>query len=200
MFIQVIQGHVTDPDATHEALERWHRELAPGSYGWLGTTAGVTDDGTLVAMARFASREAAAHNSARPEQTRWWEETSRLFDGEVAFHDCSDVVLYRGGGADSAGFVQIIEGRVADRDRMRTMLHDAEPVLTVHRPDLIGSESAVDESGGYTEAAYFTSEEEAREAERREPPPELREMFEAYMGLFEGELAYFDLRRPWMYV
>lgn len=196
MFIQVIQGHVADPGAAHEALDRWHRELAPGSYGWLGTTAGVTDDGMLVAMARFESQEEARRNSERAEQARWWQETSQVFDGEVTFHDCPEVMLYRGGGSASAGFVQIIEGHIADRDRMREMLRDAEPMLAAYRPDLIGSETAVDESGDFTEAAYFTSEEEARKAERGEPPPE----FEEYMGLFEGDLAYFDLHRPWIYV
>lgn len=199
MFIQVIQGHVADRDAAHDALDRWQRDLAPGSYGWLGTTAGVTDDGTLVALARFSSQEEAMRNSGRAEQARWWQEAERLFDGQVTFHDCPEVLLYRGGGSDSAGFVQVIEGHVQDRQVMRDLMREAEPELAAYRPDLLGSEAAVDAGGDYTEAAYFTSEEEARRAEHTEPPPELRKQFERFMDLFEGGPSYLDLHRPWMY-
>ncbi|MFI6600296.1 hypothetical protein ACIBHX_28965 [Nonomuraea sp. NPDC050536] len=199
MFIQVIQGHVADPEAAHAALDRWDRELAPGSHGWLGTTAGVTDDGTLVAMARFESEEEARRNSERMEQTRWWQDTAKVFDGKVTFHDCPDVVLYQGGGSDAAGFVQIIQGHVSDKDRMRMMMRDTESELATYRPDLIGGESAVDSGGDYTEAAFFTSEDEARQGERRDLPPELRQKFEQYMGLFESGPAYYDLHHPWMY-
>jgi hypothetical protein len=51
----------------------------------------VTDDGRFVGLARFESEEAARRNSGRPEQGRWWMETSKLFTGEVAFRDSSDV-------------------------------------------------------------------------------------------------------------
>ena len=81
MFVQVIQGPVSDAGQMRSRLERWADELAPGSIGWLGTTAGVTDDGTFVALARFESEEAARQNSDRPEQSAWWEETVSLFSG-----------------------------------------------------------------------------------------------------------------------
>ena len=59
--------------------------------GWLGTTSGVTDDGTFVALARFESPEAAQQNSDRPEQGAWWEQTAALFSGEPEFHDSTTV-------------------------------------------------------------------------------------------------------------
>lgn len=40
MFVQVIQDRVSDPGSVRAALERWVRELAPGSSGWLGSTTG----------------------------------------------------------------------------------------------------------------------------------------------------------------
>ncbi|MGE5763508.1 MAG: hypothetical protein ACM3ZF_06425, partial [Mycobacterium leprae] len=61
------------------AFERWVEELAPGAAGWLGSTAGVTDDGRFIGLARFESEQAARRNSDRPEQGRWWAETSKLF-------------------------------------------------------------------------------------------------------------------------
>ena len=47
----------------------------------------MTDDGVLVALARFESEEAAQRNSDRPEQGAWWEETAALFTGEPVFHN-----------------------------------------------------------------------------------------------------------------
>ena len=81
MFAQLIQGRTSDAEAVRTALDTWMQELQPGSIGWLGSTIGVADDGRFVAVARFESAEAAARNSERPEQSRWWEETQRLFDG-----------------------------------------------------------------------------------------------------------------------
>src|SRR3712207_6112514 len=119
MFVQVFQGRTSDPDALRAALERWMRELAPGAIGWLGSTDGVTDDGTFVAVARFESAEAAARNSERPEQGQWWAETEKLFDGEVTFRDSEDVDVELYGDPDRAGFVQIMQGRVTDIARAR---------------------------------------------------------------------------------
>ena len=49
MFIQVIQGKVADAEGLRAAMDRWGRDLQPGATGWLGTTGGITDDGTFVA-------------------------------------------------------------------------------------------------------------------------------------------------------
>ena len=51
-------------------------ELSPGAEGWLGGTYGMTDDGQFVGVVRFESREAAARNSLRPEQTAWWRRSA----------------------------------------------------------------------------------------------------------------------------
>src|SRR5436190_19236829 len=76
MFVQVIQGRVSDAGQARGQLDRWQTELAPSSIGWLGTTAGVTDDGTVVVLARSESEQAARQNSDRPEQSAWWEATA----------------------------------------------------------------------------------------------------------------------------
>ena len=88
-----IQGQVADAGKLKAALDRRIQELAPGSIGWLGTTAGVTEDGRFIALARFESQDAARRNSNRPGQDRWWAETSRLFIGEATFKDSSDVTV-----------------------------------------------------------------------------------------------------------
>src|SRR5262245_41587726 len=93
VFVQVIQGSVSDAAKVRAALDRWVKELAPGAAGWLGSTAGVTDDGRFIALVRFESEEAARRNSERPDQDRWWAETAKLFAGEPAFSESSDVLV-----------------------------------------------------------------------------------------------------------
>ena len=95
-------------------MDRWTEELAPGAPGWLGGTYGMTDEGEFVGVVRFESREAAAHNSTRPEQGEWWKQRQPCFDGDVTFHDCDDAIIMFDGGSDDAGFVQVIQGRVDD--------------------------------------------------------------------------------------
>ena len=52
--------------------QRTRADHAAGAVGWLGGTAGVTEDGEFVVIERFESEEAARANSARPEQDEWW--------------------------------------------------------------------------------------------------------------------------------
>ena len=166
--------------------------------GWLGTTAGVTDDGRTVAVVRFESEEAARRNSERPEQARWWDETSRHFAGDVAFHDCPRTVRFLDGGSDDAAFVQVIQGRTTDVDRMIESMEQASDALRELRPDVIGGTVALHGDGGFTQVVYFTSETAAREGERKEAPPELKAMDEEAATLF-SDTTYFDLRQPWLH-
>lgn len=103
MFVQVIQGQVSDAGQMRAALDRWAQELAPGASGWLGSTAGVTDDGRFIALARFESEEAARRNSDRAEQDEWWAETSELFNRPATFRDSRYVVVDVNGEPDNAG-------------------------------------------------------------------------------------------------
>ena len=83
MFVQVTQGRTSQAEALYEAMERWRSDLAAGAAGWLGTTAGVTDDGRAIAVYRFESEEAARRMSERPEQEQWWTEAKQHFDGRT---------------------------------------------------------------------------------------------------------------------
>ena len=200
MFIQVIKGQVSDAAEMQAAWNRWLDETASGAIGWLGTTAGVTDDGKFVGLARFESEDAARRNSERPEQDQWWRETAKLFTGEATFHDCPEVVQMGPGGADDAGFVQVIEGRVRDMQRWRELGERWESTGSGNdfRPDVIGGVLAMHGDGGYTNAVYFTSEAAAREGEQKEMPEDMKAMWEEEMALHEGELTYYDLREPWL--
>jgi hypothetical protein len=199
VFVQVIQGQVADAEQARAAFDQWVQELAPGATGWLGSTAGVTEDGRFIALARFSSEEAARANSDRPEQDRWWAETARLFTGEATFKDSRDVLLDVIGEPDTAGFVQVIQGRGTDPDRARELMAQDSSEWASFRPDIIGSVAAVHDGGAYTMALYFTSEEAAREGERKEPPPELKAQMEEMDALSVGVPEFFDLKQPWLY-
>jgi hypothetical protein len=199
MFVQVIRGRVTDPEQVHAALDRWSRQLAAGAPGWLGSTAGVTQDGRFVALARFESEEAARRNSDRPEQDQWWMETSKLFAGEVTFRDSSDVTVDANGDLDKAGFVQVMQGRGSDPDRARELMAQNPDEWAAYRPDVIGSVAVGHEGGAFTMAMYFTSEQAAREGERKQPPPQLKAQMEEMDKLMTGEPEFLDLRQPWLY-
>jgi hypothetical protein len=199
MFVQVVQGRVSDATKMRAAFNRWLQELAPGASGWLGSTAGVTDDGRFVALARFESEEAARRNSDRPEQDAWWSETSALFDGAATFRDSSDVVVDVVGEPNDAGFVQIIQGRSSDPARANELMGEDSSAWAEFRPDVLGSVAVAHDGGAYTMAVYFTSEEAAREGERKEPPPELKAQMEEMDALSVGEPEFFDLKQPWLY-
>jgi hypothetical protein len=199
MFVQVIEGTVSDPEQLRAALDRWVRDLAAGAVGWLGSTGGVTDDGRLIALARFESEEAARRNSDRPEQDRWWSETAQLFDGEVSFRDSSDVTVDMPGDPDRAGFVQVMQGRGADADRARELMSQDPEKWASFRPDILGSVAVGFDGGAYATAIYFTSEADAREGERKEVPPGLAAQMEEMAKLNLGEPEFLDLKKPWLY-
>ncbi len=199
MFVQVIQGHVSDPAAVRKQLDKWLAEVAPGAVGWLGSTSGVTEDGQVVALARFESEEAARQNSARPEQGAWWTEMAALFDGEPVFHDSTSVDVDTPGDPSKAGFVQVMQGRATDPEKARQLMAEDPTDWASYRPDILGTVSIGHDGDAWTMAMYFTSEEAAREGEKKEPPPEMLEMMEQMQALTLGEPTYLDLKDPWLH-
>jgi hypothetical protein len=199
MFVQVIQGTVRDPARVRAALDQWAQDLAPGATGWLGTTAGVTEDGTFIAVARFDSEETARRNSDRPEQDRWWAETSQLFTDEPTFRDSTQVDVDVTGDPDQAGFVQVVQGRSSDPARSRELMGQDPEAWAAFRPDVLGSVGVGHEDGSYAVVVYFTSEGEARVGERKEPPPELKQQMDEMGKLEVGEPTFLDIKDPWLY-
>ena len=192
MFMQIIQGKISDRDAARATMDRWLSDLQPGAKGWLGGTYGVTDDSLLVACVRFEDVAAAEANGARPEQAAWWSEMEKHFTGPVTFHDCDDVTLLLGGGSDDAQFVQVIQAKVKDRERLVKLMEQSREMLQNARPDVIGGTLAIDADGIVTETICFRSEAEARSNEAKEMPPEAQEV----MSLLE-DVQFLDLHDPW---
>jgi hypothetical protein len=97
-----------------------------------------------------------------------------------------------GGGSNDAGFVQVMEGVVSDREKAEAWeTPERLEQLRAVRPDLLGAVRVWLPEGAFVEAAYFTHEEEAR---KRESSDEFAAPQEDYSDLF-GELTFTDLRR-----
>ncbi len=199
MFVQVIKGQVSDAGKLKAALDTWAQDVAPGAIGWLGSTGGVTEDGTFIALARFEDEDAARRNSDRPEQDAWWAETSKTLGGEPTFQDSSDVMVDVIGDPDKAGFVQIMQGRSSNPDRARELMGQDSDEWAAFRPEIIGSVGVGHDDGSYTMALYFTSEEAAREGERKEVPAALKATMEEMDELTVGDTDFFDIRDPWLH-
>jgi hypothetical protein len=193
MFIQVFQAQLRDADLWARRVGIWRREIRPKTTGFLGFTSGVTAGGYMVTLARFRSGDSAKVDNDLPEQGAWFEETSKAFDGEVTFHDCREVDSLLDGGSDNAGFVQIMQGRAKDEGHMRRQMSEMEGELRKVRPDLIGATMAWHGDGGFTQAAYFTSESEARKNEKAMAQSAV---YEKFISLIDGDLTFFDLVEP----
>ena len=199
MFVQVITGKTSKAAQVRAAMDRWVDELAPGAPGWLGSTAGVTEDGRFIALARFESEEAAQRNSDRFEQDRWWADTAQLLDGEATFRNSVNVMPDLRGDPDKAGFVQIMQGEQGpDPERAQELMNQNPDEWAAFRPEVLGSLGAAHPDNTWTMALYFTSEAEAREGEAKEPPPRLKAQMEEMDKLSVGTPEYFDLKDPWL--
>ena len=198
MFVQVIQGQVSDAAAVRSLMDKWVAEVSPGAIGWLGSTSGVTDDGQFVALARFESEEAAQQNSDRPEQSAWWEDLAAQFSGEPEFHNSTVVDVDTPGDPSQATFVQVMQGRTSDMDRARELMATTPGDFAEFRTDILGNLWVGHDDGAWTMAIYFTSEEDAREGEQKETPPELAKVMEEMNALSVGEPTFLDLRDPWL--
>ena len=194
MFVQVIEGRTSDRDGLMRRARRWSEELRPGAVGFLGATMGVSPDGHAVNIARFDSPESAKANSERPEQDAWWAETEPYYDGDVSFTESTDVQEFRGGGSNEAGFVQIMKSTDLDRDAL-SRLDDQFGRLADARPDLLGMIRIWTGPGECVEAAYFTSESEARRGEKAEVPEELEETMAEFEEM-NRSTEFIDLPDP----
>ena len=193
MFVQVIKGHTSDAAGIKRQLERWLQDVKPGAIGFLGSTVGVAEDGTLIAIARFEDEASATANAGRAEQGQWWAETEKYFDDAPSFRESTDTNTLFDAGMDKAGFVQVMEGRILDRAKADA-LESADMVAQLRkaRPDLLGSFRTVFDDDTFVETAYFTSEADARKGEQS---PDFSGPMEEFMALF-ADMTFADLRDP----
>jgi hypothetical protein len=189
MFIQVIQSKTSRPDEVRALTEEWG-ELPSEGYGFLGGTYGVTDNGDFLGVVRFESKEKAMANSARPETDAMAKRMGELMDSPPTFFDCDDVTVWREGGSDDAGFVQVIQGKTDDPAALKEAMSEDSDDFRQERPDIIGGTFALTDDATFINTVAFTDEASAREGEKKSSPPE------AMMSLMR-DVKYYDLRDPW---
>lgn len=163
--------------------------------GWLGGTYGFTDDRRFVGVVRFDSMAACQENASSADAPMWWAGAESLIDGVCEIHESEDVSMMFDGGSDSAGFVQIMHGKVGDAEKFRHLMTDTEMTSMLHqaRPDILGATLAMEPDGTFVETVAFTDEESARKGEQMEMPAEVTADLQSAMA----EVEYLDLHRPW---
>jgi hypothetical protein len=197
MFVQIVEGRTRDADGIKRQGELWRSEVGRGAIGFLGVTAGVTSDGHAITIARFESEQAARANSGRAEQSAWWAEMSKYYDGDVGFTESSDVQQLLSGGSNDAGFVQVMKSRGVDRARMARLDAQLEKLAGL-RPDVIGSVRIWTGPDTCVEVNYFTSEAEARAGERKELPAEAQAMMAEFQDVMKNT-EFLDLTDPQLF-
>jgi hypothetical protein len=130
----------------------------------------VTQDGRYIALVRFGSERAAKVDTVRPEQDKWWADTSGLFDGAVTVCAGTAAYSHMTGDPDRTGFVQVIKGRTSDRVRFRELLRAEEPYWSC-RPDLLGETFVEHGHSAWTMALYCTTEARSAPGSGRRCPP-----------------------------
>ena len=196
MFIQVIESKTQDAEGFRRFLEERRPEAMKGAIGFLGATTAIAPDGTVVTMARFESAEKAAKNSARPEQSGFFEELKKYFTAEPTFHESTEVETFLGGGSDDAGFVQFMIGTATDKTKAKASEKALMPTLEAMRPDVLGGVTVWD-GDWWCQAIYFTSEGEARDGEKKFESMSAadRTKFDEMMGAY-GEPRFVDGPNP----
>lgn len=194
MFVQIIEGRTNDADGMAAMGDKWQESVRPVSVGYLGVTAGSAADGRSIAIVRFESEEAARANSQLPEQTAWFEEMVKYYDGEPTFTESSDTTEHLGGGSNDAGFVQIMKVNDVDRATVERLDGSFEKIAHL-RPDLLGILRVWTGPGSYVEAAYFTSEAEARKGESAEMPDEVQAVMAEFAPIM-AKTEFIDLPNP----
>lgn len=198
MFVQMLQGHAPDAAAIRSSLDQWVSEVVPGAKGYLGSTSGVTEDGTALSIARYESAEAAHANAERAEFHRWWSDTKSAFSERPTVRETEDVLVNLVGDPDTAGFVQVMQGQVSDPARAREIMQSVIDRLNAMRPDIVGRLIAEFGGGAYVQVCYFTSEEAARQGESTmSPPPEVVAAV-TEMRQLTGRPDFYDLKEPWL--
>jgi hypothetical protein len=199
MFIQILQGRVADEVGARREVERWHGDLGTEAPGWLGLTAGIGDDRTFLVVLRFASGAAATANDRRPELAAWRGAIKQHLVGPVRLDQCPVVRTPKASDPAPAGFVRILQGRVADPARLAALQGQVEHTLQ-RQPHLLEVVVGEHEGGhGYfTEVASFVSERAVRAAERAMPVESAVQL--GMVRSFMERLRLVELHDPWLVI
>ena len=195
MFLRILRGQAYDAAATLADVDRWRRELGAGVLGWRRLTAGIGEGGELVLALRYDAEADARRDQDRPELAAGLAAAERHLTGPARWYDCPVVHTMKDGDAGEAGFVRVVQGRLADPVRLAAMRAEVERTLRDRAPHVLGVTVAEHADGtGFTELTYCTSERETRAADRQ-MPVEMAVQLGTVRSYVEG-LEEVELRSP----
>ena len=193
MFVQIIEGTTSNPDALMAAGDAWQENVRPKAIGYLGVTAGVGAGGKAFTIVRFQDEASARANSELPEQGAWFEKhLATAYDSPPTFTESSDTDEFMGGGTNDAGFVQVMKSKGVDRAEIERM----DKIFEKHagaRTDILGGLRAWTGPDSCVDVMYFTSEADARKGEQADMPDEIKE---AMASFGEMDVEFLDLPNP----
>lgn len=195
--VQVVRGTTSSAPAVADLWRGWIDAVAPVLPGWLDVTGGVTADGDVVCVTRFADEEAARRALDHPDHRAWWQNTQPVLGADVQVHASDDVGPPEYDADPAAGFVQMMLATVADRPAVERIEHELDEAFRRWRPDSLGGYRVWLPGGKMLAVDYFTSEAEARAGESSEPPPEVADALPRWLALM-GDVEWFDLRHQWV--
>ncbi|HVM00892.1 MAG TPA: hypothetical protein VM324_16500 [Egibacteraceae bacterium] len=196
MFLRIVQARCTDEQAVRRLWKEW-ADAAATISGWLGSTGGVTREGTLFLLSRYDSAQAARAHADSAQHAAWLEAAGAGLDGAPTVRETADVHAVGDPEPAEAGFLQIMEARVADRRRWEEIEEGLADAFTAHRPDFVGGYRAWVSADRVCAVDYFTSEAEARAGEAKPPPPDLQAGFEQWIAMLD-EIVWHNIADPWI--
>jgi hypothetical protein len=195
VFIRILRGQAFNGAATRTELARWPQALSAGAPGWQRLTAGIGNEGELVLVLRYDTEAAARRDRERPELAAWQGSVERHLVDPGQWYDCPVVHTMKVGDTGEAGFVRVVQGRLADPVRLAAMRAEVERTLRDRAPHVLGVTVAEHADGtGFTEITYLTSERETRAADRQ-MPVEMAVQLGTVRSYMEG-LEEVELREP----
>lgn len=158
-FAQVIEGYVDDRETALIDWNDWCASLP--SSGEINHTIGSSDDGRIVVLIFGDSATALGD-----EGSKLSAQPFSHFKGPAIVYESERIDASLFGPWEDAGCVQLIHGRARHIDRLEGLTQEMLAEVRETCPDVLGHVMIHYEDNRFTEAIYFTSEEDARSEER----------------------------------
>jgi hypothetical protein len=196
MFVLTVAARTSAPDSLRRHVLTWRADVGISATGWLGSTAGVSGDGTFIFMLRFESEEAWLITSGVPEYANWWQVCGHHLDTTPSFTPSTAVTGILAGGSDDAEAVRVVQGR-ATPSRLEASVRQLDTVPAAARAGVIGGLVAWHDDEQFTEALYFAAPAPGQLGLQAAASTPLGRFFQDHDAAIRGA-SVIDLVEPWL--
>jgi hypothetical protein len=187
MFVELLQGNAADPKRFRKAWERVLEQVADEGSGYRGTTSGVTEAGTFVALVGFESEETARITLDRLHELSAWDQLKAL-TAPLTFRECPHVRGFARRDLLDADVVQVSQGQALDTRQVVSAFERAVRAAATDE-SILGGLVCWDADGFATTVLYRLSPEEGTADEL--------EALTRDLAVLVQRAAQFDLVGPW---